>query len=270
MGRELVTHLLTDGSCQVTVWNRSAEKASALGALVATTPAEAVEDAQLIVTCLFGPQAVQEVILDGDLPWAAGACWMDVSTVGPEFARKCADWAAARGIGYAQAPVLGSLGPARAGQLGVLIGSADERARTMARAASALWADPDRIVEYDEPGKAAAGKLLVNYGLAVGMQGLIEACQVGVAGGLTPEEAVALAKLPKTPLSVIAGMKGDALLTHDYSDTQFSANLLAKDAYLMLETADGQHLPALEVATGALDGVCEAGNGEQDFSAMAG
>ena len=272
MGRELVAHLLSDGSYQVVVWNRTVDKAAPcveLGAELAEKASDAVRDAQVIITCLFGPQAVQDVVLDGDLPWADGACWMDTSTVGPQFARTCAAWASANGIGYVQAPVLGSLGPARAGQLGVLIGSPDEGARALAHEVSSLWADADRIVEYEEAGKAAAGKLLVNYGLAVGMQGLIEACQVGEAGGVTPQEAVALAKLPKTPLSVIAGMKGDALLSHDYSDTQFSASLLAKDAHLMLETAAGVQLPALEVATAALDQACQKGHGEDDFSAMA-
>jgi len=268
MGRELVTHLLSDDNYQVVVWNRTPEKAASMGAQLAKTPSAAVRDATLVVTCLFGPQAVREVVLDGALPWANDACWIDTSTVGPEFARACADWAVAHGVAYVQAPVLGSLGPARAGQLGVLIGSADARARGLARTVSSLWADADRIVEYDEAGKAAAGKLLVNYGLAVGMQSLIEACQVGEAGGMTREEAVSLAKLPKTPLSVIAGMKGDALLSGDYSDTQFSANLLAKDAHLMEATAGC--LPALDVAVSALDRACQAGHGEDDFSAMAG
>ena len=273
MGRELVAHLLSDDTFRVVVWNRTPEKAApcvALGARLAATPGDAVRQAELVITCLFGPEAVRDVVVDAHLPWASGACWMDVSTVGPRFARTCAAWAAANGVAYVQAPVLGSLGPARAGQLGVLIGSSDAHARAEAQAVSSLWADADRIVLYDEAGKAAAGKLLVNYGLAVGMQGLIEACQVGEAGGLTPAEAVALAKLPKTPLSVIASMKGDALLSHDYTDTQFSANLLAKDAHLMLATAAGQQLAALEVATAALDQACRAGNGELDFSAMAG
>jgi len=273
MGRELVAHLLSNDDYQVVVWNRTPEKAAsclAKGAELAKTPGDAVRDAPLVITCLFGPQAARDVVLDTALSWAAGACWVDTSTVGPQFARTCAEWACAHGVSYVQAPVLGSLGPARAGQLGVLIGSPDARARALARSVSSLWADADRIVEYDEAGKAAAGKLLVNYGLAVGMQSLVEACQVGEAGGLTLEEAVALAKLPKTPLSVIAGMKGDALMSGDYSDTQFSANLLAKDVHLMLDTASDQKLPALEVASEALDRACQMGHGEDDFSALAG
>lgn len=273
MGRELVTHLLEDGGYEVAVWNRTASKATplaALGARVAATPDDAVRDAEVVATCLFGPDAVRQVVLDSDLPWAPGACWMDISTVGPAVARQCADWAGERGVDYVQAPVLGSLGPARAGALGVLIGGAEAAARAKARAVSSLWADPERIIEYNDAAKAAAGKLLVNYGLAVGMQGLVEACRVGEAGGLTLEEAVTLAQLPKTPLSVIAGMKGTALLTGDYLDTQFSTDLLAKDVDLMLTTAEGESLPALEAAFAALEHARRAGHGDDDFSSMAG
>jgi len=272
MGRELAAHIIADGSYEVTVWNRTPSKAASCvqqGAHLAPTAADAVRDSPIVVTCLFGPQSVQEVVLDADLPWLPDALWIDISTVGPAVAHQCANWASTRGIAYVHAPVLGSLGPAKAGELGVLIGGSDADARATARQVSSLWADPARIVEYDEAGKAAVGKLLVNYGLAVGMQGLVEACRIGEAGGLTPEEAVALAQLPKTPMSIIASMKGGVLLTGDYTDTQFSANLLAKDVDLMFSADDGDDLPALRAAQASLQRACQAGHGEDDFSVMA-
>jgi len=270
MGRELVAHIIADGGYEVTVWNRTPAKAAdavAVGATLADTLADAVRDAEIVVTCLFGPAAVQAVVLDGELPWAPHALWMDVTTVGPDMARRCADWAASQGLAYVNAPVLGSLGPAKAGQLGVLLGGSDAGARARARALSSLWADPERVIEYDDAAQAAIGKLVVNYGLAACMQGLIEACRLGVAGGLTQDQAVTLTGLAKTPLSVMAGMKGQALLTGDYTDTQFSTNLLAKDVHLMLGLAD---LPALKVALASLEAAQARGQGEEDFSAMAG
>jgi len=270
MGRELVAHILTDDSYEVTVWNRTPSKADAAvaaGAVLADSAADAVRDADVVVSCLFGPQSVREVILDAELPLASSAVWMDVTTVGPEMARQCDDWAASRGLRYVHAPVLGSLGPAKAGDLGVLIGGSDVEARAQARSISSLWADPDRVIEYDNAALAAVGKLVVNYGLAACMQGLIEASRLGVAGGLTPDQAVTLVGLPKTPLSVMTGMKGQTMLSGDYTNTQFSTNLLAKDVRLMLELAD---LPALKVALKSLEDAQSRGQGEDDFSAMAG
>jgi 3-hydroxyisobutyrate dehydrogenase len=102
------------------------------------------------------------------------------------------------------------------------------------------------------------------------MQALIEAVRVGQAGGLTQAEALDLARLPKTPLSIIAGMKGAALAGRDYTDTQFSTNLLAKDVDLMLSLVEDQATPALTAAFASLEHARRQGHGEDDFSAMAG
>ena len=273
MGRELVHHLLAAGTFDVTVWNRtmaSAEPFGAEGAAVVTNPAQAVIGAEIVITCLFGPEAVRQVVIEPDLELPHNCLWIDISTVGPVAATEFADWAEARGLRYIHAPVLGSLGPAKARDLGVLIGGTDPAARAAARQIVALWADPDRVVEYDSAAAAATGKLVVNYGLAVGGQALAEALRLGAAGGLSQAETIALLKLPKTPLSVIAGMKADVIARADYSATQFSTNLLAKDVDLMLTVASGQALPALTAAFASLEHARRAGHGEDDFAAMAG
>ncbi len=273
MGRELVNHLLTREDTDLVLWNRTpaaAEPFRGRGAQIATSPAEAWTGADLVMTCLFGPDSVDQVVLQAEPAMPAGSLWVDISTVGPEFALKSDQWAQSHGIRYVHAPVIGSLGPAKAGDLGVLIGGTDATARATTRQVVSLWADPDRLIEYGSPVKAAVGKLQVNYGLAVGMQALIEAVKIGQAGGLTQAEAISLVKLPKTPLSVIGGMKADLIASRDYSDTQFSTNLLAKDADLMLSVAKGQALPALTAAFASLEHARRAGHGEDDFASMAG
>jgi len=271
MGRILATHLI-DAGHEVTVWNRSpkpAEGFAGLGARVAGSPADAVARADMTLTCLFGPDAVREVVLDADLAIPCGTVWVDITTVGPVLAQACDAWADAHGVRYVHSPVLGSLGPAKARDLGVLIGGTDAATRTSARGVVSAWADAARIVEYDTPAKAAVGKLVVNLSLAVGYQGLIEGVRVGEAGGLTRDESLVLLGLPKTPFSVIAGMKGAVLASGDYSDTQFSADLLAKDVDLMLRLAAGKQLPALTAAFAALEHARRAGLGDDDFAAMA-
>ena len=272
MGRVLARHLLEEESYDLVLWNRTAsacESFEGTRARISPTAEEAVEGSDVVITCLFGPDAVRQVVLWG-APLAPGTLWIDISTVGPLMATESAEWAADHGVDYVHSPVLGSLGPAKAKDLGVLIGGRSEQARSRAREIVKVWADPDRIVEFDDPAKAATGKLVVNYGLAVGMQALIEAVRVGEAGGLTKAEALGLARLPKTPLSVIAGMKGASLESGDYTDTQFSTNLLAKDADLMLSLAEGRAVPALTAAYAGLEHARRAGHGEDDFASMAG
>jgi 3-hydroxyisobutyrate dehydrogenase len=70
MGRELVAHLVEAGH-DVTVWNRTAAAAAGFKQ-VAATAADAVRDADVVVTVLFGLEAVGEVVVGGDLPFRDG------------------------------------------------------------------------------------------------------------------------------------------------------------------------------------------------------
>ena len=128
-----------------------------------------------------------------------------------------------------------------------------------------LWADPERVFELDSAERAAAGKLAVNLGLAVSMQGLAEAMQVAASAGLAASDVLDL--LVKTPLAGIAAAKGATVLSGEYADAQFTVNALVKDIDLMLEADAG--LPAVEAARGRLLAAVEAGPGESDFSVIA-
>jgi len=268
MGGELVSHVI-DAGHEVTVWNRNADKAKPAvdrGATLAGSAAEAVGGAELVLTVLFGPETVREVVLHGDLPFADGAVWVDVTTVSPADTREFATWARSAGVTYVHSPVVGSLGPARERALGVLLGGPRhgvERAKPVV----SLWADPERLRVVDTPAKAAAGKLVANLALATAMQGVAEAIRLGAGGGLSAEEV--LEQLgDKTPLATIAGLKGDLIRSGEYAEAQFSANALAKDAGLMVSTATGP-LPALTAAYAALEAAKAQGRGEHDFSVIA-
>jgi 3-hydroxyisobutyrate dehydrogenase len=267
MGRELVTHLI-DAGHQVTAWNRSpgpTETVGRRGARIASSPAEAVEGADAVLTVLFGPDAVREIVIDAALPIPSGALWIDVTTVAPADAEDFASWAASAGVRYVHSPVVGSLAPARAGSLAVLIGGEHDAVR-QARGIVSLWADPDKIRTFDTPAKAAAAKLVANLALAISMEALSESLRLGGAGGLSADEVLSL--LPLTSIAPIAAMKGPVVTAGDFDDTQFSASLLAKDLRLMLATADVP-LPAAALVAAELQRAVDAGHGEKDFSVIA-
>jgi len=267
MGRELVPHLI-DAGHRVTAWNRSPEPAEAIGrrgARIASSAADAVDGAQAVVTVLFGPDAVRETVIEAGLPIPAGALWIDVTTVAPADATDFAAWADRAGVRYVHSPVVGSLAPARAGGLAVLIGGAHDAARE-ARSVVSLWADPDKIRTFDAPEKAASAKLVANLALAISMEALSETLRLGTAGGLSTEEVLSV--LPLTTIAPIAAMKGPVVASGDFGDTQFSAALLAKDLRLMLATADTP-LPAAALVAAELQRAVDAGHGEEDFSVIA-
>lgn len=216
------------------------------------------------MTVLFGPDTVREVVLSGlELP--AEAVWLDVTTVAPDDAREFADYATAAGIRYVHGPVIGSLAPARAGQLGVLLGGAPGDVDVVEPLA-ALWADAERLRRVDTAQDAATGKLLANLALGVSLQGLVEALRLGRANGL--DAGAVLDLLKGTSLGVIAGMKGAVITEGTFEDTQFSADLLAKDARLILRSTPDP-LPAVTALLQSLTEAQRAGSGDADIAVIA-
>lgn len=262
MGTELALHLLADHD--LTVWNRTRSRTARLeeaGAHVADTPASAVKGADAIVTSLFGPDAVRETVIDPHLI-PAGVPWLDTSTVSPadaeEFARAVPT--------YVAVPVVGTIGPARAGKLGVYAGTRDDDLRERALDIARPWADPERLRGVDTPAKAATGKLLANLALAVSAEGLREALALGDASGLDAEDILAM--LQGTGLAFIAGMKAPFVRgERDVAEADFTVDAIAKDTGLMLDTADTD-LPAVRAARGSLQHEQTEGRGSYDFSAI--
>ncbi|MFC3298453.1 NAD(P)-dependent oxidoreductase [Arthrobacter agilis] len=266
MGHELGVHLLRAGH-ELTAWNRTPAAAQRLvdaGAHRADSREDAVREADVVMTVLFGPDTVREVVLSG-LEIPAEAVWFDVTTVSPEDAREFADYATAAGVRYVHGPVIGSLAPARAGTLGVLLGGSDADVDVVEPLA-ALWADEERLRRVATPSDAATGKLLANLALGVTLQGLIEALRLGTANGLDAE--VVLDLLSGTGLGVIAGMKGAVITAGTFDDTQFSADLLAKDARLMLRSTPDP-LPAVTALLQSLTEAQRAGLGDYDIAVIA-
>ena len=123
MGTGMAHSLLRSG-LDVTVWNRSSGRAAPLaadGARVAGTAAEAVADADAVITILWDGNSVADVMADA-LPAALdGVLWVQASTVSVHDAgdmlAALADGCGAR---YVDAPVLGTRQPAEEGKLTVL------------------------------------------------------------------------------------------------------------------------------------------------------
>jgi len=268
MGRALVGHI-ADAGHEVTVWNRSpepVEETAVNGIAGAESPEAAIARAQVVVTVLFGPDAVRETLIERAVPFDPGTTWIDITTVAPADTELFQAWATAQGIEYVHSPVIGSLAPARARQLGVLVGGS-ERGVEVALPIVSLWADPERLHVVRTPAVAAARKLVANLALATTIQAVSEALSLGAAAGLSADD-VFDQLLEKSALQTMVTMKGDVIRSGDYDDAQFSVNALAKDAALMVRTSR-EPMPALTAAYAALEAVKAQGLGESDFAVVA-
>ena len=171
----------------VTVWNRSAGKTVALadaGARVASDPADAVRDADIVLTMLFDEAAVLSVA-EQFLPAARpGTIWMQSSTIGSSGIRAAVAAASSTQVPVIDAPVLGTKAPAEHSALTVL---ASGEAAAIAALRSVFNAIGSRtIIVGNKPGQASDLKLVCNTWVASLTAGTAQALALARDFGLEP------------------------------------------------------------------------------------
>ncbi|MFI2639978.1 NAD(P)-dependent oxidoreductase [Streptomyces sp. NPDC018610] len=223
MGVPMARRLLAAGH-PLTVWNRTAAKAEELvaeGARPAASPADAVRDADVVITMLADPAALAAVA-DAALPaLPAGAHWIDMSTVGPEAVRALASRAGDRAT-LVDAPVVGSTDRAATGRLDILAGGDTA-------GVDHVLATLGTVTRTGPSGSGAALKLVLNTA-AIGGVGLVaEALRLADALGLDEDTA-------RTALA--AGPLGGAVARARAEGAHFATALAVKDLDLATGTAE--------------------------------
>jgi len=158
MGTAMARNLLKAGY-EVCVYNRTSAKAEALrsdGAKIGTTPAEVVENSEIILACLLDSKAVEDVVegKDGILTRVhKGQVFVDMSTSSPESSVRLAKSLRAKGCDMLDAPVSGGEIGAQEGTLSIMVGG-----------------DPN-VFEHCLPVLSVLGKQVTLVGEAVGYGG---------------------------------------------------------------------------------------------------
>ncbi len=128
MGQAMIRNFLSGGH-EVTVYNRTLEKArplEALGAVLAATPKEAAANADVIMSSLINDEASQACWSSPDGALHAqlkpGAYAIESSTVSLDWVARLDEQARAKGLKFLDCPVAGRPDVAEAGQLKVFAG----------------------------------------------------------------------------------------------------------------------------------------------------
>jgi 3-hydroxyisobutyrate dehydrogenase-like beta-hydroxyacid dehydrogenase len=270
MGAPIARRLL-DAGVPLTVWNRSPDRAAPLattGARLGASPADAARDADVVITMLADPAAV-EAVLHGDHGALGairpGTLLIDCSTVGPDDARATARIAASRGVRFIDAPVLGSVGQATNGELVALAGGDED---DVARARPVLERFAKRVVRVGPVGSASALKLVMNL-LVGGFAELLSEAIVLADGAGVPRDVFRETLMSSVLASPFVGYKAPQLLDQNFAPL-FSTALLLKDLNLALHLADDANvsLPATRVIRDLYARSASAGRGGLDFSAV--
>jgi 3-hydroxyisobutyrate dehydrogenase-like beta-hydroxyacid dehydrogenase len=190
MGSGMATRLLTHGNA-LTVWNRSVEKAqpfAELGATIANDPAQAVLDAELVITCLFDDDSLNEIFHEGSDALNAmqpGTIHLCVTTISPECAERLAVLHAAHGLRYVAGPVLGRPDASAAGRL-VQILAGDASAIAEVTPVCAAYAE--RVIPLECAASVANSlKLCLNFFIAGLVELMCEGLTLGEKSGVPRE-----------------------------------------------------------------------------------
>ncbi len=182
-----MAHRLIGAGHQVTVWNRTPQKAAALvaaGAREAGSPAEAAGAADIVLSSVANDAALEAVALGGGgLVEGLGAgLHVSMSTVSLGLCVRLAAAHAARGQSFVSAPVLGRPPAAEAGKLFVM---AAGEAAAILRAQPVLEAIGQRVfVMGDRPEQANLVKLACNFLIFSTIEQLAEVFALVEKGGV--------------------------------------------------------------------------------------
>lgn len=232
MGTGMARNLLRAGF-EVTVWNRTPDRARALagdGAEIATDPAAAVGAADVVLTMLFDAAAVTGVMAAALPAVRADALWVQASTIGVEATERLAGQAAERGVGFVDAPVLGTRQPAEQGTLTVLAaGPQALRERTTpvldAVGARTVWVG-------ERPGDGHRLKLTANAWVLSITAATAQSVALAERLGLDPRQFLDVIAGGPTD-SAYAQLKGRNMITGELAPA-FALDGAVKDAGLIL------------------------------------
>jgi 3-hydroxyisobutyrate dehydrogenase len=254
----------------VHAWNRTASKLDELAGVdnleTFATAREAVADADVIVTMLTDLDATLAAMQgpDGGAAGSEGAVWVQMGTLGVEGSERCAELARDRGLGYVDAPVLGTKKPAEEGQLVVLASGAGIPRELLEPFFDAVG---KRTIWLGAAGEGSKLKVVINSWLCSIAEGTAEMLRLAAALGIEP--GLALDALEDGPLEApYMRMKGEAMIEGDYTPS-FKLWLATKDARLAADagTAAGAEIPVIEAIAAQMEAVA-AKHPDEDVAAL--
>jgi 3-hydroxyisobutyrate dehydrogenase len=269
MGAAIAQRLAGRGH-QMTVWNRTADKARALGLPVTEDPSGLLDASDVIISILTDASAIEAVyakLLSGDV---TRKLFIEMSTVRPETERRLAEKVRAKGAALVECPVGGTVGPAKEGKL---FGFAGGEAADVARARPLLDQLCRRVEHVGPVGAGAAMKLAINLPLLVFWQAFGEALSLCEPLGLDPARLMDIfADTSGGPnvLKVRGPAIAAALAGKDPGGATFNVDSIRKDLRTMLEEARalGRELPVTQRTLDCFDRAARDGLGAADAAML--
>jgi 3-hydroxyisobutyrate dehydrogenase len=245
MGSQMASRLIASGH-SVTVHDISAESAVPviqLGAIWASSPAEAAATARVTFTSLPGPAEVKQVALGphGIVEGAVrGSTYVDLSTNSPSLVRHIDSVFATKQVSVLDSPVSGGTKGAKDGRLQMMVGGdweAFERARAI------LGVLGDKITYMGSVGTGMVAKLVHNAITAASRVVIAEGLTLGVKAGVRADALIAAIQGGAYGQGAVLRGLSDSVLRDRFDVGGFTLQLSAKDVTLALELAKEYSVP---------------------------
>jgi len=229
MGTPMCSQLIK-AQYSVTVYNRSKDKEQAviaMGAAVASTPAQVMEESNIIFIMVSDDDAINE-IFGGDNGLLAakvtGRIIINMSSVSPGISKKYAELCKQAGNRYLDAPVSGSLKQAQEAQLVIMVGG---EADIFTIAKPLLECLGKLVMHIGDTGAGNTAKLAINTLLGIQAQGLAEAVAFAQHNGISSSNLLTLIN-NSALASPFVKIKGDAIIANNFTPA-FALKHIVKD-----------------------------------------
>jgi 3-hydroxyisobutyrate dehydrogenase-like beta-hydroxyacid dehydrogenase len=272
MSAPMVANLVADGHA-VRVWNRTAEKAAALGTVGAqpmATAAEVCEPGGVVMSCLADDAALDAVFATGDVLSALGqgGVHVSMSTISAACAARLAEAHALAGVDYVAAPVLGRPEAVQARiQSWIVAGRSEAKARVV----GLLEQLGRKVFDFGEqPAAANVAKVNFNFLIVSAVEAMAEAFSVVEKSGLDPHAFYEMVASSAFSCPLYQNY-GKILVDQSWDQVGFKLFLGLKDVRLAQETASAAdaRMPLTDLFERRFLSAIKAGLGEKDWTAVA-
>lgn len=270
MGQPMARRLIEAGHKLIVYDTRNDAVAPlvALGAQLASSPADVADRAETVMASLPSLQISEKVALGegGVIHGKRVRRFIDLSTTGSRVAARIADALAKKNIVQIDSPVSGGVGGARKGTLAVMVSGPRAEIELVKDVLSIFG----RVFVIGErPGMAQTMKLANNFLSATAMAATSEAVAMGVKAGLDPAVMIDVINAGSGRTTASDGKFPQAVLPRTFN-YGFTTALMLKDVRLCAEEAKGLDVP--DAVMSAVLAQWETTNseygGDSDFTAI--
>jgi len=271
MGFPMARHLQESGY-STTVYNRTESKAedwvSKYGGSMASAPAAAVEDSEIVFMCVGNDEDVRSVVF-GDTGVLAGmnsgSVLVDHTTASATVAKEIAEVAYEQGVGFIDAPVSGGQAGAENGQLTVMCGGEEDVFKNVE---SVILSYAKAVNLIGPVGSGQTTKMVNQICIAGLVQGLSEGLDFGCRAGLDMEKVLAAISQGASGSWQMSN-RSETMLQREF-DHGFALDWMRKDLDIVFDEAEriGAKLPITTIVNEYYAELQDQGYGRWDTSSL--